>query len=125
MVMITQNVSATVNFTLTGQYAYHVSYGVSLAVTVDLGNSILLRILVMLAQEHLLYHSMLHLITPTLAWIVVTVYVSHVTRILQEIRTIQKILYLDGQKLEMRYTTNKYILNTVSSVAVVCVNANK
>ena len=73
MDMTTQSVNALASFILTGQHAHHVPYGLSLVVTVDLGNSILLKILVMRAQKHLLCHCMLHLITLILAWIAVIV----------------------------------------------------
>ena len=75
--MTTQSANAIASFTQTGQHAQHVSYGVSPVVIVDLGNSILLKIFIMRAQMHLLYHCMLHSITPILAWIAMTVCVSH------------------------------------------------
>lgn len=78
MDMTTQSVNAIASFTLTGLYAHRVPYGVSLVVTVDLDNSILLKILVMRAHKHLLYHCTLHLIILISAWRVVIVCASHV-----------------------------------------------
>ena len=54
--MTPQSANAIASFTRTGQHAHHVPHGVSLIVIVDLGNSILLKILVMQAQMHLLCH---------------------------------------------------------------------
>ena len=88
-----KNIDEDLNITLTGLSVYHVHYRSNLVVTCNSYRFILLIILGMLVQMLFHYHNMRPLITLSLTWIKMIVFVNLDIKITQETITTEKVVH--------------------------------